>query len=309
MTDKTDSNNSTDGEEPAYHNDSVRDGGGPAADDKTPTPDRQRSGFKIGQMVGEATLALGRGLGKFGAGMLSKMPRRTSVYRKMIRLGYQGLYKKTDAHLIVNTIYADDAVVPRPATVDSQTGNLETDNGEWWSTPNGIQKKFVGDVPVVTGHVDHHQPVDHIAARAAESLDYDFEGRQQDVTTANGQLKAISNQAVADGGQMPGGGIEDTHIDTSNPEPEADGMIISLEKMYDLHFDRGATEEMENQETRGRLAEMDPETDSRTALMYVLLLVAGLLLGLFGPGLAQSIGGGAPTDATDIAATLWVMLP
>lgn len=285
------------------------DGEEQQSQDETPTPDGADPGSKAhaaGRVLAGVPLALGRGLGKVGAGVLSKLPMRTRVYRKMIRLGYQGLYKQTDAHLVVNTIYADDAVVPRPATVDSETGNLETNNGEWWSTPTGLQKKFVGDVPVVTAHLDHHQPVDHIAARAAESLDYDFEGRQQDVAAVNGQLQAINGQAVADGGAAPGG-IEDTHVDVSNPEPEADGMIISMEKMYDLHFDRGATEEMENQETRGRLAEMDPDTDSRTALMYVLLLVAGLLLGLFGPGLAQSFGGAAPTDVTEVPATLGVL--
>jgi hypothetical protein len=296
MTDN-DSNSDTTAEEP--------DG-----EDETPSASDVAAdvGYQLGAAVCGGALAVGRGAGKFGAGVLSKLPMRKNVYRKMITMGYTGLYKKTDAHVVLNTIYPDDAVVPRPAQVDSETGHLKSDNDEWWSTPNGLTKTFIGDVPVATAHVDHHQPVDHIGARAAESLDYNFEERQQNVVEVNGELQPVPNgQAVADGGAIPGaGGIEDTHLDVSNPEPGADGMVISMEKMYDLHFDRGSTEEMENQETRGRLAEMDPETDSRTALIYVLLFAAGILLGLFGPGLAQQFGGGAAAEATEVAATLGV---
>lgn len=97
--------------------------------------------------------------------------------------------------------------------------------------------------------------------------------------------------------------FSDIWIDARNPEPENDGWIVSLRKAYDLHWDRGATEEMEKQEDRGRLAEADPE-EGRSDLRVVLYVMAAFAMGLLGPSVASAIAGGG--DGGGMAISLFV---
>jgi len=234
-------------------------------------------------------------------GILGIFPKRTAVYRRLIKAGYQGLYHKTDAHVVANTIYGDGAMIPRPAEVDSETGNLETNNDEWWTVENGLETTRVGDVPVTTGVADHHELVDHVGARVAEAVD--MGGHRYQPVEDNGQgvepvdldADGRRTQAATDGaGQLaprPSNTFDDIWIDVSNPEPANDGMIVSMKKMYQMHFDRAGSEEMEQQETRGILAAQDPKSQARMTLYVALALGAGVALGLFGPALASQLAG------------------
>lgn len=264
----------------------------------------------------------------FGMGFLSKMPKRTSVYRKMITKGYENLYRNTDGHFVVNTVYGDGAAVPRAAQFDSEEETVETNNGEDWTATAGVDTIRIGDAPVATAVADDHAMVDHISARIAEAADYsprrwqtvDDSGEgyrpvdYQDPVAAVLESTDPGGQVRADGGPHPQGqaaslnrAIEeelnrllpqqctfsDIWLDASNPEEDNDGWIVSMEKAYELHWDQGSSEEMKKQEDRGRLAEMDPDQHKRQQLYYALIGLGGVALGLFGPALAQQIAGTA----------------
>ncbi|KDE56686.1 hypothetical protein EL22_25285 [Halostagnicola sp. A56] len=243
---------------------------------------------------------------------LSKMPRRTSVYQKMIRMGFQALFKKTDAHVIVNTIYGDREVIPRPAEIDKEEGKVKTNNGEEWTLPDGFQTYHIGQSRVMWGVADDHALVDPVGARTAEKLDLEDavyvqrlnrqkQSKQQGPTPtaqgptpqvrADGGVHSVTGLAAKSLGRWNGEPFEDVYVNWANTNPDADGMVVSLEKHYEMYHSQGATEEMKKQEDRGRLAERF-DGDKRTALIYVALLVGGIVLGMFGPSVASSLGGG-----------------
>jgi len=277
-----------------------------------------------GERVGASLLAIPTVLlsllGGVLWGILGKVPKRTGVYRKMIKMGYTALYKKTDAHVVANTVYGDGEMVPRPAEHDKETGHLETNNGEWWSATSGLQPVRIGDVPVVHGVADHHELVDPVAARIAEAVDMGPSRWATVDRTANGVVPAATTRtgenghAVADGG----GGeqvtipceFDDIWVDTSNPIEDNDGMIVSMEKAYELHWDQGSSEEMENQETRGMLAVQETGGERKTAMIYLLIFLGGMAAswGLLGP-LAGAVGGsgGGGGGGGGIGIGLWLV--
>lgn len=228
-------------------------------------------------------------------GILSKLPKRSAIYRKAIVWGYTAMYKNSGAHVIANTVYGDGEMVPRIATHDKEKGHLETKNGEWWTATSGLQPFFIGDTPVVTGVADHHELIDPVAARIAEAVDLGPSRRQEIVETKSGYAPAKAVQAArADGGvEYSPSTFDDIWLDVSNPVESNDGMIVSMEKAYELHWDRGSSEEMENQETRGMLAVMDPKGRRKDAMIGIglFLLGMGASWALMGP-LASTADGG-----------------
>ena len=270
----------------------------------TDTNKIKESGKSTGERIGAVPYLIVAYLvgvvGGIAGYILGKMPKRVGVYQKMVKLGYKGLYKKTSAHVVCNTIYGDGEVVPRPATMDSEKGRLETNNDEWWTATNGLQPTRIGDTPVVTGIVDQHELVDHIAARTAEAVDLGKK-RYQEVSETDLGTYPVSTQGAGQQARADGSGtaipemstFDDIWLDVSNPEPNNDGWIVSMKKAYDLHWDQAATEEMQNQETRGILAAKDPKRDKKRMLLMAAMILGAFCLGLFGPALAAQLGGSA----------------
>jgi len=249
-----------------------------------------RAGWSVGRAVMLIPRFLVTVLLGIARGVVGIIPKRSTIYQKIIKGGYKNLYKKTDAHVVVDTVYPDGERVPRPAEIDKEENKLKTANGEWWTVSNGLEKQFVGDTPVVTGVADHHETVDHVGARVAEAVDLG-PSRYTTVEYQDNGVAPTNGGAVADGGsQLPGTTFDDVWLDVSNPEPENSGWIVSLRKHYEMHFDRAGSEEMERQETRGILSAQEP--DDRSEWLKLLIFVGGLMLGLFGPALAGAIGGG-----------------
>lgn len=278
----------------------------------------RQAGESVGRAIAAIPLALLSFLGSIVTGVVGaivgKIPKRTGIYRKMIVAGYEGIQKNTGAHVVANTIYGDGKLVPRKAEVDDDKGHVETANGEWWTTPSGLHPVRIGDAQVVTGVADDHMLVDHIGARVAECVDLGPQRRQNVSETAAGYAPASvtsPSTAVADGGLSSQSTFDDIWLDISNPEPANDGMIVSLDKHYEMHFDQGSSEEMENQETRGMLAVMDPRGNKMQSLIYVLLFAGGIGLGMFGPSLAAQLAGTAGGSGSPVPVTLAVevMMP
>jgi len=241
---------------------------------------------------------------------VSKLPRRTKIYQGMIKAGYQGMFKNTSANIIVNTIYKDRYIVPRPAEVDDKEGRIKTDNGEAWSMPDGLQDYRIGDASIMFGVSDAHELVDPVAARTAEKIDLDdavyIQTPQQRHTNnfaagPRASAAAGPQQARADGGysgitanslgNWNGEPIEDVLVNWRNPDEDADGMIVSLEKHYELQHSQAGSEELKKSEDRGRLAER-LQDGSKKAMMYVIMLLGGIAVGMLGPAVANSLGGG-----------------
>lgn len=266
-----------------------------STDSTDSTDDTQRTANRAGEVVGYFIFGgptlLVKGLLAFLRGVVGFVPGRSRIYQKMIRAGYKQLYKQTNAHVVVDAVYADGDRVPRPAEVDREENKLKTSNGEWWTVSTGMEKQFVGDTPVVTGVADQHETVDHVGARVAEAADLGT-SRYTPVERTQAGIKPATNGAMADGGeQLAGTTFDDVWLDASNPTPDNDGWIVSLRKHYEMHFDRAGSEEMERQETRGVLSAQEP--DERSEWLKLLIFVGGLALGLFGPALASAIAGGS----------------
>lgn len=305
-------------------------------DGESAGPPENSIGWTVGRAISWPLRAVFGMLYWLVMGVLSRMPKRKAVYRKMIEAGYENLEQNTSGHFVVNTIYGDGAMVPRPATIDTDEQKVETSNGEFWTATSGVETVRIGKTPVAFGVADQHEMVDHIQARITEALDYSPRRKQvvdeqpegyrpvefenpldaSQSTTAQpaGAPTEDAPEPRADGGfsrqefealaedrayqlldeLLPRQStFADVWVDARNPEPENDGWIVSMKKAYEAHWDQAASEEMQKQEDRGRLAEMDPSKHRRRQLVIALVAIACFCLGLFGPGLAAKIAGTA----------------
>jgi len=294
---------------PQPDGDTADDSDDGVADDGKPPLFRGGPAGRAGRFVGRLALwfllmplRLLRGV-VWGIG--GKLPGRKTVYVGLIRAGYKGLYKKTSAQVVANTVYGDGEAVPRPAVIDEDTGNLVTSNDEEWTVESGLQPTFIGDAPVVTGVADQHELVDHVGARIAEAVDLSSR-RHQAVRRGENGAQPVSpdmNGAAGNGAHAATDGgssvlsqsmtFDDIWVDTSNPDEGTDGWIVSMEKAYALHWDQAGSEEMENQETRGILAAQDPQRNNKRMLIIGAMILGAFALGMFGPALASQIAGGA----------------
>ena len=247
-------------------------------------------------------------------GIVTRMPKGVAVGQALHKASINIIRKKGDAQFVAFTIYGDGAVIPRPAGIDADTQWAETDNGEEWVAENGVDLCRVGDAPVTFGVADDHELVSPIRARLAEKIDsgdehwrcireYDS-GHVEDVNYGRMPATDTGGAAMADGGPQtatPGAGVgsqeltpgfDDIWVDLSNWVDEADGMIVSMEKAYQTTHEKGTSEALEDAETRGRIAERFNDSDTKWAISMVLTALGFLCLGLFGPSLASTIGGG-----------------
>ena len=266
-----------------------------------------------------------------------KMPGRTRVYKWMVESGIESLYKNTKANVIVMAIYGDRFVVPRLGEVDDEQGVIRTSNGQEWAMTDGDQMYRMGDAPIVWGVADAHSLVSPVGARTAEKIDmedavavynqyqhkakrqYDYnQGRQPAAPMADGGVTVpTAGYHAYSIDRWEGEPIEDVLVNWANHNPDSDGMVVSMEKHYELEHSQAGSETIKDAETRGRLAEKDPDARS-SGLIKAALLGAGVILGLLGPGLAERAAGsggngggstlpvGTLTDAMEIAPQLLI---
>lgn len=294
----------------------------------------------------------------------ARLPGRNRIAKKALKFGYQTLYKHNDCHFIVNATYGDGTTVPRLGRYDSETERVETTNGEAWAAPNGPEKTFMWDVPIVQGVAEHHQMTGPLKATITDCVDLSADRFQTVKRTAEGHVpvtyddpiqpgadEVLPTQAVADGGVTqadvnavgravnalapdeeadtepatitdvaahlrshfnqviqngsdairlkPSSTFDDIFLDTEPPE-DNDGWIVSLSKAKELHWSVGSNEEMENQEWRGRQAELDRQSGGSFTIMHLLMAVgvtAALIIGpmwLFGGGGGDSLSNANP---------------
>ena len=273
---------------------------------------------RIGGGIAGAITAMFRWVFAIPLAFFKHMPKGVAIGQAMHRAGINVIRKKGGAQFVAYTIYGDGEIIPRPAGIDSETQWVETDNGEQWVAENGVDLCRVGDAPVAFGVADDHEMVSPIRARLAEKIDSGGENWRVIREYDNGMVEDVeygrvqtggpaANGAVADGGVATGPTrsqkvtpeFDDVWVDLSNWVEEADGMVVSMKKAYETTHQKGSTEALQDAETRGRIAERFNDSQTKWAIYLIFTALGFLCLGLFGPGLAQSIGGSAASGSTD----------
>jgi hypothetical protein len=200
----------------------------------------------------------------------------------------------------------DDDVGEKPRWVTKGT------NEEFFPGAEGRDFDLIGNVPVALFDEDNPNRATRFEARFAEALDVGAEKTHiyadadvtQVIQTVDPGSGADQQGAVADGGQVTQqfqidepGYLEDVLVDLSSPE-WASGTRVSATKVKETYQEKVGTEEMQNQEQRGRIAESDPEAERQKwlrAMLYMMLAVAAAAMGpelvaaIFGSG---GVGGG-----------------
>ena len=281
--------------------------------DDEPPEETNSAADRIGSGIASGIVGVTKTAATIPLAVLNHLPKGVAIGQALHKAGINVIRKNGDAQFVAYTIYGDGEMIPRPAGIDSETQWVETDNGEEWVAENGVDLCRVGDAPVAFGVADDHEMVSPIRARLAEKIDSGGEnwrvirehdtGHVEDVNygrvpAAGG---AAANGARADGGMAKGPmptenltpEFDDVWVDLSNWVNDADGMVVSMKKAYETTHQKGSSEALNDAETRGRIAERFNDNQTKWAIYLVMALLGGLLLGLFGPALAQNIAGSA----------------
>jgi hypothetical protein len=276
----------------------------------------EQSAESAGQSAGET---LGRGLsfvagmylkllGSFIKGILKWLPGRASIGNSLIVTGHKIQMRNYDA--IVNVIYGDGVVKPRPATWLSEKSAFKTNNDELFSA-KGIgfnPKRLNGKVPVVWALRDSNEvtePLEAVIARARKLgrfLPYEQPSGDPDVAVDidpnnydRGDGAAGRQAARADGGAA---------------DPQLDGTVVSFREGYELFGSKVEQEDMKDAEKRGKLAalELVSESGMMGPVMYIAFgfMLAILAFTVMGSGGGGSIGGSLPSIGSF---GLWIMPP
>ncbi len=239
-------------------------------------------------------------------GILGKIPKvGGDVADGLINAGNKMKLKKAD--VICNVIYGDGVVIPRKATWESDKTAFVTDNDETFYA-KGIgydPKRLNGKIPTVwalRASSEITEPLESAIATARQL------GRFQEFTRAGGQPDVAVDidpngydygpgvgrpreQAMTDGGvaaghqrRTPGGGAPETGDYT--------GTVVSFRDAFEMFGGKIDQEEMQQQETRGKLAALNMQ-DWGNNWKYILALLAAFALGLLGPAIASRIAGSA----------------
>lgn len=220
-------------------------------------------------------------LGPF-VGFWRKMKGGASIGESFIIAGYK-MRLRSGSDAIVNVIYGDGVVKPRSAKFHSDGTYFETDNGERFSArAEGFQpRRMAGKVPVVwalRAGSEVTDPLEAPIARARRLGNFEPFERQDGKSDI---AVDIGPDSIHDGREVSADG----------GNPGMDGQVISFREAYEQFGSKVTNEDMEDQETRGKLAALDfAESDT---WKWILAILGAMLLGLFGPALATKVAGGA----------------
>lgn len=269
---------------------------------------------------------------------LSKVPKiGPQMAAGLIKLGYKLRLKKGD--VIVNVIYEDGVVKPRAGQYQSEKTAFETDNGEiFYAKGIGYDpKRLEGEIPVVWALRAGSEITEPLEAAIANARQL---GRFQQFTQPGGDpdvavdinpdgydrgsgidANAKATQPVPDGGVSAGaqagarignGGQAQQGQRREPPAPETDGddydgQIVSYRIGHELFGTKVAQDEMQRQETRGKLAALDALGGMDNWKTYLAILAA-FALGLLGPALAGRLAGSSGDAIAGGAESLPVMI-
>lgn len=252
-----------------------------------PEASGESAGDSTGHVITAVIGAITSFFGGFARGILKWMPGRGSIGDALVVSGHRVQMRKYDA--IVNVIYGDGVVKPRPATWESDRTAFKTNNGEMYSA-KGVgydPKRLHGKVPVVWALRDSHEitePLEAVIGRArrmGKFMPYEGPDGNPDVAVdidpnnlPRGEGVAGRQAARADGG------------DTASMDMS--GTIVSFREGYELFGSKVPQEAMQNAEDRGKFAALQL-LGGRSEWRVILYVLGGVALGLFGPSIASQI--------------------
>jgi len=264
-----------DDEQEAKQPDEIED-----ADDETSYSDL---GGKAEQ-AGGSLRALGAGFKKLVTTpvykVLRHVPKSGNIADGMIKGGMNMKRKVTGADALVMTAYGDRQVYPRAARWNSENTEYQTLNGESYSAAGVGHAPYhlFGQVPVVWSLRESAEVFEPVQAYLAGQRDL---GRWTEVP-------------MADGGK-------DVLVDAQAPN-DADGLVLSWEKAFEMHYQKTTQEDLEEQHDLGRMAEMD-DSGNKMAFYLIGAVVLGVALTLgilfvMNKFIASGGGGGGGSEIT-----------
>jgi hypothetical protein len=236
-------------------------------------------------------------------------------------------YKKTSGADALNLVArANNHIDPQAVAWSPST---EDDPESYWQSKSGEEKwhpatlgegvdLLGGKVPVILSHEDNIHSFKPVEASIAEVVDMDkvedlvHYDQLTHVTVEQQVTPGEGGQAVADGGvqqrtseefvipEEARHDLKDVLIDPFSPDG-TEGYRISWDKTDQMLSETTTTEEMQRQEDRGRIAEMDQSGKKDfvlKALLYCALIIAAVEMGpplieaVFGSGGGGGGGGG-----------------
>lgn len=233
------------------------------------------------------------------------------IGKRLLNAGMKFKLGKHDA--IVNVIYGDGVVIPYAATYMADRKAFKTTNGDYFST-KGIgfnPSRFNGKVPVVwalrigteitepleaaiTNARKHDRYQQFVRTDGEPDVAVDVDPNNYDAGPGVGQPP---EQAVTDGGQV-----------AQQQGATLAGTVLSFKDAYEMFGSKVTQEEMQQQETRGKLSVLD--WSRRDQMKLIIFIIVAFCLGLFGPSIAAQLGsaGGSAIQNGASGFGLW-MLP
>ncbi|WP_323190752.1 hypothetical protein [Halostella sp. PRR32] len=210
---------------------------------------------------GSSLRALGTGVKKLVTAPVYKVlryiPKSGNIADGMIKGGMNMKRKVTGADALVMAAYGDRQVYPRAARWNSEETEYQTLNGESYSAAGEGHSPYqmFGQVPVVWTLRESAEVFEPVQAYLAAERD----------------LGRYAERPMADGGK-------DVLVDAQAPGG-ADGLVLSWEKAFEMHYQKITQEDLEEQNDLGRMAEMD-DGGNKFAFYLIGAVVLGVALTL-----------------------------
>jgi len=242
------------------------------------------------------------------------LPKGDAFWKGMLKLSAYRYQKAANGDAVAFTHLPNGSVEPESVKyvpgddVDEKPGwSVRGRDKVWSAASEGRDVERMGKANIIMADEDSHETGSILQCRFAEALELDNIDYllhdpvvEQQITvdaTANGD----TGSALADGGYQQRnvladpGEVADGIVDLAS-EDGHDGMRVSARKYKEVYQEKSSSEEMKNQELRGRLAERDMD-DLKSFMWKVMLAASAVALGgLIGPelvaGLFGSGGGG-----------------
>lgn len=278
-------------------------------DDKPVSPEEQAkaAGEAAGETLAQPFLLFGKFLGNIARGYVKQLGKALKIdrlWKWMIKAGYRGYLQSTGADQIGH-IVDQNRIRHLPLYWDDDRGQWVDEPGSdepnFWNAANEGSSQYLAfnSIPTCFATGDATEMGDHLQAEVAEAFDAGTpKALFRNAQVQHVQVEGDTSAAVADGGvqqytsnvsvQSPGV-LEDVLV------PLEGQRVISLEKYQQTYPEVVDSEEMQNQETRGRLMERDKDAH-KLLMKYAMYLFFGavlLILGIIlGPQLLGGGGGG-----------------
>jgi len=263
------------------------------------------------------------------------VPKRGTIYRKLFGAALKN-YHKTGGGDALGLIAEPGQQLdlrpikyraPKDCDEGERPGWVEKGSEKvWHAASDGRVVDYIGKTPIVALERDGHVEAGWLKPRIGQAIELDnYQGvftqpQIQADLVADVSVEANGNatpRALSDGGDTivdlavtdlgSYAGAEVVDLDSGDGY---DGMRIDFRKASDWAFETTATEEMHNQQERGRLMGM-LGAGSGPSVFKLLLLCAAIILGtlaivLLGPELVGGGGGGASIpELTLLPLGLW----